>query len=426
MAFCGAAAKFPRARRSTPPKRLDRTRRSVSLRPAVILAAVAAAAASMAHAQPPGAGGPSSLIEDRPANNAAAKPAWATQTRAPGPEAGMAYSLAPLAKGLTNPWGMALLPDGRIIVTERPGRVRIVGRDGTLSPPLTGGPTVLAQGIGGLFDVRLDPAFAKNRRVYLSFNEKREDLSGVSIFRGALKTDGSGFDEGKVIFRAGPGVAKQGDLGGRMLFDRTGALLLSLGDEGQKADVLQALDNDLGKIVRIDTDGAPAKGNPKIPGARPEIYAYGLRDPQGLFQDPKGRLFANDHGPQGGDELNLIKPGANYGWPIVAYGVGGEGGGATAKAGVEQPAYYWDPSIGPSGGTVYGGKLFGVWRGNVLVAALTGKHVARLVLKGDRVVAEERLFTELNARIRTLVVGPDGAIYLLTDGAQGAIMRVAP
>ncbi len=373
---------------------------------------------------------PSPLVENRAKTLPDARPVYPTQTRATVARTEAAYQVAPVAAGLVNPWGMAFLPDGRIIVTERPGRVRIVGADGKLSEPLTGVPAVAARGIAGLFDVKLDPAFARNRAVYLSFHEQQGDVVGVSVFRGVLKADGRGFDGGKVIFRAAPGVAKGGDMGGRMLFDRKGALLLAIGEEGMGADVLQALDNDLGKVVRIDVSGAPAKGNPHLAGARPEIYAYGMRDPQGLALDAKGRIWAMDHGPLGGDAIKLVQPGRNYGWPLMAYGLGNDrkpvGDGSTARPGIEQPVYYWDPAIGASGLAIYDGRLFPAWRGNLLGAALAGKHVTRLVLKNDRVVSEERLFTEVNERIRQVAIGPDGAVYLLTDSAQGRILKVTP
>jgi glucose/arabinose dehydrogenase len=373
---------------------------------------------------------PSPLVENRAKTLPDAKPAYPTQTRAPVARTEAAYQVAEVAKGLVNPWGLAFLPDGQILVTERPGRVRLVSADGKLSEPLTGVPAVAARGIAGLFDVKLDPAFASNRAVYLSFHEQRNDIVGVSIFRGVLKADGSGFDDGKVIFRAAPGVAKGGDMGGRMLFDRKGALVLAIGEEGMGADVLQALDNDLGKVVRIDVNGAPAKDNPRVSAAKPEIYAYGMRDPQGLALDSKGRIWAMDHGPLGGDAIKLVQPGRNYGWPLIAYGLGNDkkpvGDGATSKPGIEQPVYYWDPAIGASGLAIYDGRLFPAWRDNLLGAALAGKHVTRLVVKNDKVVAEERLFTEVNERIRQVAVGPDGAVYLLTDSAQGRILRVTP
>ena len=372
---------------------------------------------------------PATLTETRAPTAPGNKPAFANQTRAPVAKTAAAYQVSTITGGLVNPWGMAFLPDGRILVTERPGRLRLVS-DGKLSAPLTGVPAVAAKGIAGLFDVKLDPAFAKNRAVYLSFHEQRGDLVGVSVFRGVLKSDASGFETGEVIFHAQPGVAKGGDMGGRMLFDRSGALLLAIGEEGMGADVLQKLDNDLGKVVRIDTRGAAAKGNPRLPGAQPEIYAYGMRDPQGLALDAKGRVWAMDHGPLGGDAVKLVLPGRNYGWPLIAYGLGNDrkpvGDGATAKPGIEQPIYYYDPAIGASGLAIYDGRLFPEWRGDLLGAALAGKHVSRLVLKGDRVVAEERLFTEVNERIRQVVVGPDGAVYLLTDSAQGRILKVTP
>lgn len=403
--------------------------RQTSLLAAAVLVSLSAAA--MVHAAQAPAG-PAPLVENRPATMPSQKPLFPTQTRAPVGDSKVEYQVQTIASGLANPWGLAFLPDGKMLVTERPGRVRLVGKDGKVSDPLTGGPQALARGIGGMNDVVLDPHFAKNRRVYIAFNQERPDGSGMAVFRGVLKADESGFDQPSIIFQSMPAVARQGDLGGRLLFDRSGALFVAMGDESSGVASVQGLGNTLGKILRIQTDGAPVPNGPfaKTPGARPEIYAYGVRDPEGLALDAKGRLWELEHGPRGGDEVNLILPGKNYGWPVISYGMGDDGkpvgDGNPVKDGMEQPVYYWDPSIGASGLTFYTGKLFPAWKGALLATSLAQKHVALLMIKNDKVVSEQRLFTELNERIRTALNAPDGSIYLLTDSAQGRILRVAP
>ncbi|MDB5437706.1 MAG: PQQ-dependent sugar dehydrogenase [Caulobacteraceae bacterium] len=408
-------------------------RQEAALRHPTIIATallVLSAAGAVRAAQAPAA--PAPLVENRPATMPSQHPLFPTQTRAPvgGPK--VDYSVQTIASGLANPWGLAFLPDGKMLVTERPGRVRLVDKDGKLSDPLTGGPQALARGIGGMNDIVLDPNFAKNRRVYIAFNQDRPDGSGMAVFRGVLNAAETGFDQPSIIFQSMPAVAKQGDLGGRLLFDKTGALFVALGDETSGVDSVQSLGDTLGKILRIQTDGSPAANGPfaKTAGARAEIYALGVRDPEGLTLDAKGRLWELEHGPKGGDEVNLILPGKNYGWPVISYGMGDDnkpvGDGNPARAGMEQPIYYWDPSIGAGGLTFYTGKLFPAWKGALLATSLAQKHVALLMMQGDKVVSEQRLFTELNERIRNVINAPDGSIYLLTDSAQGRILRIAP
>ncbi|HZZ36557.1 MAG TPA: PQQ-dependent sugar dehydrogenase, partial [Caulobacteraceae bacterium] len=378
---------------------------------------LALAACSRPYAAPQ-AGQP---VETRPPEASGQRPAFAGQTRAPYRPANVAFDVVTAAGGLENPWGLAFLPDGRMLVTERPGRLRIVGKDGTLSAPLAGVPAVVAQGQGGLLDVALDPAFAFNRRVYLSYLEPRTGGAGIAVARAELAGSLANL---KVIFRAEPTRGGSTNVGSRLVFAPDGALFVTVGDRFSHAERAQDLDADSGKIVRITTDGAPAPGNPFVgrPGARPEIWSLGHRNPQAAAINPAtNQLWIVEHGARGGDEVNVIKPGANYGWPVITYGEDYSGfpvgQGITAKPGMEQPIYYWDPVIAPSGMAFYGADLFPAWKGSLFVGALRGEHLDRLVLDGQRIVGEERLLIDLHERIRDVRVGPDGAVYVLTDNS---------
>jgi glucose/arabinose dehydrogenase len=295
---------------------------------------------------------------------------------------------------------------------------------------------VKSKGGLGLLEVTLDPNFAKNRRLYLSFDQAQDgEADGIAVARATLDTNDKTLSDVTVIFRAAPALsAKEGnaDKGGRMAFDKAGNLYVALGGRSlvHPKSLPQDLDNDLGKIVRITTDGKPAPGNPFIgkAGVRPEIWSSGHRNPSGLAFDARGQLWETEHGPRGGDELNLIGAGKNYGWPVIAHGLDDDstplGEGLTAKAGMEQPRYYWDPVIAPTGLAFYNGALFPQWKGSVFVGALRGQQLDRLTLSGDKVVAEEPLLTELKTRIRDVRVGPDGAVYVLTDG--GTLVKLTP
>jgi glucose/arabinose dehydrogenase len=374
-------------------------------------------------------------VETRPPEGNGQKPAFPGQTRAPGVHSKTAYQTSVVVSGLDHPWALQFLPDGRMLVSERPGRLRIIGADGKLSAPVEGVPAVEAKEQGGLQDVALDPGFAKNHTLYFTYLEGRTGGSGITVARAVL-SDGGGsarLTDVKVIFRAEPGYSDDKNVGSRVVVAPDGNLFVTIGDRFKLKDKAQSLDNDLGKVIRITTDGAPAKGNPFIgkAGARPEIWSYGHRNSESAAINPAdGRLWTVEHGARGGDEVDIPQAGKNYGWPVITYGIDYSGlpigQGITQHAGMEQPLYYWDPVIAPSGMAFYTGKLFPEWQGNLLVGGLRGKQVARLVLKGAKVVGEERLLTELNKRIRDVRVGPDGAVYVLTDDKDGAVIRVTP
>jgi glucose/arabinose dehydrogenase len=337
--------------------------------------------------------------------------------------------LTTVARGLDHPWGMAFLPDGRMLVTERPGRMRIVGPDGRLSPPLEGVPQVHARGQGGLLGVALDPDFEKNRRIYFSYAEPGEGGAGTAVARARL---GEGrLEDVSVIFRQRPKVDGSNHFGSRLVFGRDGTLYITLGERNQ-GERSQKLDEHLGKVVRINPDGSVPGDNPLVrrSGALPETWSYGHRNIQGATLHPgTGALWTVEHGAQGGDEVNTPRPGRNYGWPVITYGVdygGGRIGEGTRKAGMEQPVHYWDPSIAPSGMVFYTGERYPGWRGDLFVGSLKFGLVSRLDLDGDRVVREERLFEDFDPRVRDIVQGPDGLFYLLTDESDGEIVRVEP
>jgi len=372
--------------------------------------------------------------ETRPPNRAGQQPAFPGQTRAPKATTATAYRVVPVAKGLAHPWGLAFLPDGRMLVTERPGRLRIVGKDGALSAPVAGVPAVASGGQLGLYGLALDPAFARTGLVYLAYSAPAPGGSTLEVARGRLAEGGAPkLEEVRVIFRATPVESGGANIGGRLVFAPDGTLFVTVGDRFQSRDLAQSLDNDLGKMVRINPDGAIPKTNPFVgrAGARPEIWSYGERNGEAAAINPwTHQLWVVEHGARGGDEINIPLAGKNYGWPVITYGEDYSGAligqGITQQAGMEQPIYYWDPVIAPSGMAFYTGGLFPAWKGDLFVGGLGSERVSRLVLKGDRVVGEEWLFQELHARIRDVVQGPDGALYLLTDAAQGEVLKVTP
>ncbi|HEX2556514.1 MAG TPA: PQQ-dependent sugar dehydrogenase [Microvirga sp.] len=339
-----------------------------------------------------------------------------------------------VAGGLAHPWGLAFLPDGRMLVTERPGRLRVVTPDGKTSDPLQGlNIAIAARGQGGLLDVALDPRFSENRQVYLSFAEDRgEGRTSTSVFRARLDAAGTRLEDGRVIFRQDPPYASTAHFGSRLVFDRDGNLFVTTGDRFTLRQEAQNPANHIAKIIRITPDGKPAPGNPFLQreGARPEIWSIGHRNLQSAALHPQtGQLWTVEHGARGGDEVNVPQAGKNYGWPVITYGVdysGAKIGEGTAKPGLEQPVHYWDPSIAPSGMAFYTGDRFPAWRGSVLVGALAGQHVSRLSLDGTRVTGEERMLRDLGERIRDVRQGPDGYVYLLTDRANGRLLRVKP
>ncbi len=338
-----------------------------------------------------------------------------------------------LARNLQNPWSLAFLPDNRMLVTERPGRLRMVDAQGNLSEPIKGLPSIAARGQGGLLDVALDPNFAQNRLIYLSFAEDRgEGRNGTSVARSRLSRDGSSLEDIEIIFRQEPSYAGTHHFGSRLVFSRDGNLFVTLGERNDLRDQAQNLGNHIGKIVRIKPTGGAVPDNPFVnrEDARPEIWSYGHRNVQSATLHPAtGDLWIVDHGARGGDEVNIPQKGKNYGWPVISYGVHYSGqkiGEGTRKPGMEQPVYYWDPSIAPSGMTFYTGDKFPAWRGSILVGALAGRLVSRLETDGNRVTGEERMLQNLGERIRDVRQGPDGLIYLLTDSRQGRILRMRP
>lgn len=335
-----------------------------------------------------------------------------------------------VASGLEHPWALAFLPDGQMLVTERPGRLRLIAKDGKLSRPITGVPNVMSRGQGGLLDVALDPDFARNRLVYLSFAEPRANGNGTSVARGRLNEQGTALADTAVIFRQMPTVNSTMHFGSRLVFDRTGALFVTLGERFSQRDQAQNPENHIGKLVRIRPDGSVPDDNPKKPGWAPEIWSIGHRNVQGAALHPDtGQLWTAEHGARGGDEVNTPKAGLNYGWPVISYGVDYSGtkiGGGTAKPGMEQPLFYWDPSIAPSGAAFYTGAVWPAWKNSFVVGALAGSQLARLSTDGEKVTGEERLLTDIGARIRDVRQGPDGFIYLVTDEDDGKVLRVRP
>jgi len=337
-----------------------------------------------------------------------------------------------VARGLANPWALAFLPDGTMLVTERPGRMRIVTSEGQVSPPLKGVPDVWASGQGGLLDVAADKAFAQNRTIYFCFAERAEGGGRTTVARARLDDGRAGLDEVKIIFRQQGPLSSGNHYGCRIAQAEDGNLFVTLGEHFIPRDQAQSLGNHLGKVIRIAPDGSVPAGNPFAgrADANPEIWSYGHRNPQSLaFHPASGELWEIEHGPRGGDEVNLIGKGKNYGWPVIGYGIDYSGAkihDATAKAGMEQPLKYWVPSIAPSGMAFYSGKLFPKWNGSLFLGALSGAMLVRLTLDGNKVTAEERLLQNLNERIRDVRQGPDGALWLLTDSSNGRVLRVTP
>ncbi len=373
-------------------------------------------------------------VDPRPANVPEFKPAFAGQTRAEAVVTNTKLTVTEVATGLKSPWGIALLPDGRALVTEKnPGAMRIIGRDGSISPAIAGLPPVDARGQGGMMGIALPPGGEAPGTVFWTYAEPREGGNGLAVARGVL-VDGPApkMTDVKVIFRVQPTLDSVQHFGGRLVFAPDGTLFVTLGERSKLPGRVQAQDlaSDFGKIVRINRDGSIPKGNPFIgkAGARPEIWSYGHRNVLGAALDSKGRLWEAEMGPQGGDELNLIGKAKDYGWPTIGYGeeyTGAPIGAAiTQKDGMEQPVYYWDPVIAPSGMVIYSGKMLPEWRGNFLIGGLAARSLVRLVMKGDKVVGEERLLTDRKERIRDVVEGPDGALWLVTDAPDGKLLKV--
>jgi glucose/arabinose dehydrogenase len=354
--------------------------------------------------------------------------AQAPQSPTPSPIEGM-VDVQTVAEGLEHPWGLAFLPDGRMLVTERPGRLRLIMQGGELSPPLEGVPRVQHGGQGGLLDIKLDPQFTKNHWVYLSYAEPTpHGTAGTAVARGRLT--GQRLEEVQVIYRQQPQVKGSLHFGSRLVFLRDGTLAITQGDRFEYRPQVQDLSSGIGKIVRINPDGSIPGNNPfsDRPGARPEIWSYGHRNVQAAALHPEtGQLWTVEHGARGGDELNHPEPGKNYGWPVITYGIDYDGspiGEGTARTGMEQPVYYWDPVIAPSGMAFYTGTNYPGWQGSLFIGSLKPGLLVRLMIKDGQVEREERYLGKLGARIRDVQQGPDGFLYLLTDHDNGRVLRV--
>jgi glucose/arabinose dehydrogenase len=377
---------------------------------------------------------PCTPLETRPANASDQRPSFPGQTRTCGIKSNVALNVTVLAKGLEHPWAVEPLPGGDLLVTEKPGTMRIVTASGEKGQPIAGVPDVDARGQGGLLDVALSPAFESDRTIYWSYSEPRQGGNATSVARGVLSADRRRLDQAKVILRAMPTYNGTMHYGSRLAFGPDGMLYVTLGERSDKQIRPQAqqLNSHMGKILRINPDGSVPKDNPFVgqAGARPEIWSLGHRNIQASAFDPQGRLWEIEHGPKGGDELNLVQKGKNYGWPLVAYGEEYSGApipdAVTARSGFEQPVYYWDPVIAPSGAQFYTGESFPEWKGSLFVGGMGATRLVRLVVENDRVTGEEHLLADRGQRIRDVRQGPDGALYIVTDQENGELWRVAP
>jgi glucose/arabinose dehydrogenase len=379
-------------------------------------------------------------LETREANAVNQRPAFTGQTRTCGITSSAPYDVVVVTKSLEKPWSVEPLPNGDLLVTEKAGKLRIVSATGQVGEPITGVPAVDSRGQGGLLDVALSPTFANDRTIFWTFTEARDGGNGTSIARGVLSSDRRSLSDVRVIFRVLPAYEGRQHYGSRIAFGPDGKLYASFGERSVTAmrPNAQKLDSHLGKTIRINLDGSVPTDNPFVgrPDARPEIWALGHRNPEALAFDGKGGLWDIEHGTRGGDELNHIEKGKNYGWPLQAYGEeysGVEpvsspiGSASTTLAGMEQPTYYWDPVIAPSGAQFYSGNAFPAWRGNLFVGALKEMRLVRLVINNEnRVVGEEHLLVGRNQRVRDVRQGPDGMLYVVTDQDAGELWKIVP
>ena len=363
--------------------------------------------------------------------NTTYSPAFEGQTRINGLETNTDYETKVITSSLVNPWGVKMLPDGRLLITEKAGNMRIVKVTGEVSAAITGIPTVNPAGQGGLLGLCLDPEFTSNRMIYWVFSEAVTGGNITAVAKGKLSADEKKIEGAVVIYRANPANPSTLHYGGRILFDKTGNLIVSTGERSvlETRPLAQSLTGSLGKVIRITKEGQAAAGNPVFSqaGALPELYTYGHRNPQGLALHPvTGEVWLSEHGPRGGDEINHLKAGTNYGWPIITYGIEytGQpiGDAIQKKEGMEQPVYYWDPVVSPSGMTFYSGNRVPEWENNLFIGALSGMHIVRLAINNNRVVGEERLLAQENQRFRDITQGNDGALYAITD--QGRLYKI--
>ena len=379
----------------------------------ILLAFAAAPLVAAAQGCPP--------VETGPANAPDQRPAFPGQTRACEAKSNVAFDVAVMAKGLVNPWAVEPLPGGDVLVTEKPGRMRIVSAKGEVGAPIAGVPEVDARGQGGLLDVALSPGFESDRTIFWSYAEPRGDGNGTSVARGVLAPDRKALQDVRVLFRAMPTYRGTMHYGSRLAFAPDGMLFVSTGERSDASMRKYAQDpkSHLGKVVRMKPDGSAH-----------EVWTLGHRNVQAMAFDPAGRLWVVEHGTRGGDELNLIEKGKNYGWPLVAYGEEYSGrpiaGAVTSKAGYEQPVYYWDPVIAPSGAQFYTGDAFPAWRGSLFTGGLKDRELVRVVLKERRVTGEERLLADRGQRIRDVRQGPEGALYIVTDERNGELWKITP
>jgi glucose/arabinose dehydrogenase len=373
-------------------------------------------------------------VEKRRANAPDQRPAFAGQTRTCRVNSNVKHDVTVVARGLVNPWAVEPLPGGDFLVTEKPGRMRIVSARGQLGAPLAGLPRIEAGGQGGLLDVALSPNFASDRTIFWSFTEPRQGGNGTSVARGVLSADRRSVGQVRVIFRALPTYDNNMHFGSRLAFGRDGKLFITTGErsDANMRHHAQKVDNHLGKVMRINTDGSIPNDNPFVgqAGAKGEVWTLGHRNLQAAAVDAQGRLWTVEHGPRGGDELNLIDRGKNYGWPVVTYGIEYSGrpiaGAVTQREGFQQAVYYWDPVIAPSGAQWYTGNAFPQWQGSLFIGSLGQQKLVRLVVRNDRVVGEEELLRGRDQRVRDVRQGPDGNLYVVTDEAKGQLWKISP
>ena len=373
-------------------------------------------------------------LETGAANASSQRPTFQGQTRACGVTSNVAFDVQVVAKGLDNPWAVEPLPAGGFLITEKSGRMRVVSATGVVGEPIRGVPEVDDGGQGGLLDVALGPTFAKDRIIYWSYSEPRQGGNATSVARGALSADAKRLDNVRVIFRALPTYDGSAHFGSRLNFGPDGMLYITLGERSsmQIRPQAQQMDSHMGKTIRIRADGGVPSDNPFVgrKGALPEIWSIGHRNVQSATFDPQGRFWIVDHGPRGGDEVNIVEKGKNYGWPVVTFGQEYSGraiaNSTTTREGFVDPIYYWDPVIAPSGLEFYTGNAFPAWKGSLFVGALREQRLVRLVLKDKRVVGEEHLLVDRGERIRDVRQGPDGALYVVTDDDNGELWRIAP